>query len=102
MRFLRYPFKPLRMRLKNLIENWPCSITLIVIKEIVKLHEEQNMTSGVPILNKIPILQALFERKGNYTQNRKLLILLKALIVIPPEHEPTPAQMGQGWDMAGN
>ena len=57
------------------------------------------MTSGVPILNKIPILQALFERKGHYTQNRKLLILLKALIVIPAEHEPTPAQMGDGWGM---
>ena len=47
----------------------------------------------VPILNKIPLVSFFFDRKGNYISNRKLLILLKANIVIPAEHEPTPAQV---------
>jgi Flp pilus assembly secretin CpaC/tetratricopeptide (TPR) repeat protein len=59
-----------------------------------KAHEQQDLRSGVPILNKIPILSFFFERKGNYVANSKLLILLKANIVIPKEHEPTPAQLG--------
>jgi type II secretory pathway component GspD/PulD (secretin) len=59
-----------------------------------KVHEGQDLRSGVPILNKIPILSFFFERKGNFVSNRKLLILLKASIVIPKEHEPTPAQLG--------
>lgn len=60
----------------------------------LKIHEERQQRSGVPILNKIPLLSLLFERKGIYTTNRKLLILLKAKIVIPDEHAPTPAQLG--------
>jgi hypothetical protein len=36
----------------------------------------------------------LFERKGKSIANKKLLILLKADIVIPAEHEPTAAQLG--------
>ncbi|MEX1025635.1 MAG: hypothetical protein WD226_11225 [Planctomycetota bacterium] len=59
-----------------------------------KIHENQDLRSGVPILNKIPLLRFLFERKGNYVTNRKLLVLLKANIVILAEHEPTPAQLG--------
>lgn len=59
-----------------------------------KVHEEQNLNSGVPILNKIPLLSVFFSRKGNYINNRKLLILLKASIVMWQEHQPTPAQMG--------
>ncbi len=59
-----------------------------------KIHEEKNFESGIPILNKIPFLSFIFNRKGNFVTNRKLLILLKATIVIPEEHEPTPAQMG--------
>ena len=58
------------------------------------ISEKKNLRSGVPILNKIPILSALFERKGSLVSNRKLLILLNANIVIPSELEPTPAQMG--------
>lgn len=60
-----------------------------------KVHEEQNYSSGVPILNKVPLLSAFFERKGNYINNRKLLILLSAQIVLWQEHTPTPAQLGQ-------
>ncbi|MCB9910560.1 MAG: hypothetical protein H6829_09885 [Planctomycetes bacterium] len=60
----------------------------------MKEIERQSYNSGVPILNKIPLLSALFDRKGNYVSNRKLLILLRADIVIPAEIEPTPAEMG--------
>ncbi len=60
----------------------------------MKEIERQSYNSGVPILNKIPILSALFDRKGNYVSNRKLLILLRADIVIPAEIEPTNAEMG--------
>lgn len=60
----------------------------------LKVTDRQDQHSGVPILNKIPIVSFFFDRKGNYVSNRKLLILLKANIVIPQEHEPTPAQLG--------
>ena len=59
----------------------------------LKVSDKQDNKSGVPILNKIPIVSFFFERKGQYVSNRKLLILLKAVIVIPQEHEPTKAQM---------
>ena len=59
-----------------------------------KVHEEQNYSSGVPILNKIPLISAFFSRKGNYINNRKLLILLKASIVLWQEHTPSKAQLG--------
>jgi type II secretory pathway component GspD/PulD (secretin) len=60
----------------------------------LKNSEKKSLRSGVPILNKIPFISALFERKGNSISNRKLMILLKAEIIIPSEHEPTPAQLG--------
>ncbi len=65
-----------------------------------KIHENQDLRSGVPILNKIPILSFLFERQGTFVSNRKLLILLKAKIIIPGESEPTPAQMGLDQSLA--
>lgn len=61
----------------------------------LKVSEKKDMTSGVPILSKVPLLRVLFERKGTYESNRKLLILLKAGIVIPAEIEPTDAQLGR-------
>ena len=60
----------------------------------LKTSDKKDQRSGVPILNKIPVLSAFFERKGTYSANRKLLILLNANIVIPVEIEPTPAQLG--------
>ncbi len=60
----------------------------------MKVHEEQDLRTGVPILNKIPILSFFFERQGTFVTNRKLLVLIKAAIVIPTEHEPTAAQLG--------
>jgi hypothetical protein len=60
----------------------------------LKTSDKKDQRSGVPILNRIPVLSAFFERKGTYSANRKLLILLNANIVIPVEKEPTPAQLG--------
>ena len=65
-----------------------------------KIHQNQDLRSGVPILNKIPIISFLFERQGTFISNRKLLILLKAKIVIPEENEPSPAQMGMDTSLA--
>ncbi len=53
----------------------------------MKVSDKQDMHSGVPILNKIPIISFFFDRKGQYVSNRKLLILLKASIVITSEHD---------------
>lgn len=61
----------------------------------LKVSENKDYQSGVPIVNEIPIVSMLFERKGVYNHNKKLLILLKATIVIPAEHEPTPAETGE-------
>jgi type II secretory pathway component GspD/PulD (secretin) len=66
----------------------------------MKVHENQDLRSGVPILNKIPLISFLFERQGTFITNRKLLILLKAKIVIPQEGEPSPAQMGMDESLA--
>lgn len=61
----------------------------------LKVSDKRSLTSGVPLLNKIPVVRFLFERRGTYVSNQKLLILIHANIVIPEEHEPTAAQMGQ-------
>lgn len=59
----------------------------------LKVSDKQDQSSGVPFLNKIPLVSFFFSRQGKYVSNRKLLILLKANIVIPQESEPTPAQI---------
>jgi len=66
----------------------------------MKIHQNQDLRSGVPVLNKIPLVSFLFERQGTFVSNRKLLILLKANIVIPAEHEPTPSQLGMDSTLA--
>lgn len=58
----------------------------------LKISDKQDLASGVPILNKIPLVSFFFNRQGKYVSNRKLLILLNANIVIPQEHEPTRVQ----------
>ncbi len=60
----------------------------------MKESDKSNQRSGVPILNKIPVLSVFFERKGTFISNRKLLILLRANILIPTELEPSDAEMG--------
>ncbi len=52
----------------------------------------QKLDSGIPFLNKIPLLSFFFSRKGDFQQNKKLLILVRAKVVIPEEHEPAMAQ----------
>ena len=54
----------------------------------MKLNERQQIESGVPILKDIPILSFFFSRKGTFTLNSKLIILLRASIVITEEYEP--------------
>lgn len=60
----------------------------------LKVSDRQEQSSGVPLLSKIPVVRFFFSRQGSYISNRKLMILLNASIVIPIEHEPTPAQLG--------
>jgi type II secretory pathway component GspD/PulD (secretin) len=66
----------------------------------MKVHENQDLRSGVPILNKIPLVSFFFERQGTFVSNRKLLILLKASIVIPAELEPSESQLGLDASLA--
>lgn len=60
----------------------------------LKVSDKKDYRSGVPIVNKIPLVSMLFERKGKFVSNRKLLILLRADIVIPSEEEPSDARLG--------
>jgi type II secretory pathway component GspD/PulD (secretin) len=60
----------------------------------LKVSDKQENRSGVPILDRIPVVRFLFERQGTYVSNRKLLILINASIVIPEEHEPEQSQLG--------
>jgi type II secretory pathway component GspD/PulD (secretin) len=60
----------------------------------MKIHDEQDLRSGVPILNQVPIISFFFQKQGTFITNRKLLVLIKAKILIPTEHEPTPSQLG--------
>ena len=60
----------------------------------LKVSEKQDLHSSIPIVDKVPIVRFLFQRQGTYAANQKLLILVTATIVIPQEHEPTPAQSG--------
>ncbi|MFT7484327.1 MAG: type II secretory pathway component GspD/PulD (secretin)/tetratricopeptide (TPR) repeat protein [Candidatus Paceibacteria bacterium] len=60
----------------------------------LKTSGTKDYRSGVPILNKIPLISMLFERKGKYIARKKLMVLLRADIVIPSESEPTGAQLG--------
>ncbi|HZM00664.1 MAG TPA: hypothetical protein VFD43_10470 [Planctomycetota bacterium] len=56
----------------------------------LKRSVEQNQESGVPFLSDIPVLGGVFSRQGEYTSKRKLIILMKASIVVPEENEPSP------------
>ncbi len=55
-------------------------------------NENQDQQSGIPILSQIPIVKFFFSRSGEFHRNKKLLILLRAKIVIPQEHEPRLSQ----------
>jgi Flp pilus assembly secretin CpaC/tetratricopeptide (TPR) repeat protein len=53
-----------------------------------KIIDQQDMESGIPYLNKIPILSFFFQRQGTYESYRRLVILLTANIIIPEERAP--------------
>lgn len=55
----------------------------------MRLTERQHQISGVPFFKDLPGLSFLFSRKGNYVLNRKLLILIRASIILTEEHAPT-------------
>ena len=54
----------------------------------MRLVERQNLESGVPVLKDLPGLSFFFSRKGTSLQNRKILILIRARIVLMDELEP--------------
>ena len=54
----------------------------------MKLAERQKQVAGVPILMDIPLLGFFFSRKGTFIRNRKILILIRANIIISEEHQP--------------
>ncbi|MEY2716157.1 MAG: hypothetical protein RIT24_2500 [Planctomycetota bacterium] len=62
----------------------------------MRLVERQNLVSGVPVLKDLPGLSFFFSRKGNSLQNRKILILINAKIVIMKEMEPTVVAQPDG------
>ena len=55
----------------------------------MKIINQQNLESGIPLLNRIPILSFFFSRKGEYESYQKLIILLSARIIVPEEFEPS-------------
>jgi general secretion pathway protein D len=57
----------------------------------MRLVERQSIRSGVPVLQDIPGLSFFFSRQGTSLQNRKILILIRARIVIMDELAPTPS-----------
>jgi Flp pilus assembly secretin CpaC/tetratricopeptide (TPR) repeat protein len=58
----------------------------------MKSTQKQKFESGVPILKDIPFVGFFFRKKGTYNANKKILILLRAKIIIPSETEPDLSQ----------
>ncbi len=54
----------------------------------MKTAERQKQESGIPILKDLPLLGFFFSRKGTFIENRKVIILIKATIIMSEEHEP--------------
>ena len=50
--------------------------------------EETKRDSGVPWLNKVPVLNFFLSRQGVFEERRNLLVLIRARIVRPEENEP--------------
>jgi tetratricopeptide (TPR) repeat protein len=59
----------------------------------MRLVERQNLRSTVPLLGSLPGLSWLFSRNGTSVQNRKILILIRAKIVVMEEMEPAAAML---------
>ncbi|MEM7204259.1 MAG: hypothetical protein AAF628_28630 [Planctomycetota bacterium] len=54
----------------------------------MKLAEKQFQESRIPVLGSLPGLSFLFSRKGTFIRNRKIVILIRATIVVPDETAP--------------
>lgn len=59
----------------------------------MKLAEKTQLVSGVPILKDLPGLSFLFSRRGTHIQNKKILILVRAAVVMPREGEPSTSDL---------
>jgi type II secretory pathway component GspD/PulD (secretin) len=68
----------------------------------MRLLERIDRQSGVPILSSIPILSFFFSRQEHVIQHRKILILIRAKIILSEEYEPllAPARP-RGAPLAG-
>ncbi|MCA8974872.1 MAG: hypothetical protein KDC98_09120, partial [Planctomycetes bacterium] len=62
----------------------------------MRLVEKQNLRSTVPFFGSLPGLSWLFSRNGTSVQNRKILILIRAKIILMDEHEPRSVTMPDG------
>lgn len=62
----------------------------------MKLVERMYLRSGVPLLKDLPGLSFLFSRQGTSTLNRKILILIRARIILMSEHEPAAVTLPDG------
>jgi type II secretory pathway component GspD/PulD (secretin) len=65
----------------------------------MRLVERQNLRSSVPLLGSLPGLSWLFSRNGTSVQNRKILILIRAKIVLMEELEPNAAALPNAADL---
>jgi type II secretory pathway component GspD/PulD (secretin) len=65
----------------------------------MRLVERQNLRSTVPLLGDLPGLSWLFSRNGTSVQNRKILILIRARIVLMEEAEPSPMSLPGAADL---
>jgi Flp pilus assembly secretin CpaC/tetratricopeptide (TPR) repeat protein len=65
----------------------------------MRLVERQNLRSTVPLLGSVPGLGWLFSRNGTSVQNRKILILIRARIVVMEELEPNAALLTAPADL---
>ena len=68
----------------------------------MRLVERQNLRSTVPLLGSLPGLSWLFSRNGTSVQNRKIIILIRAKIVLMEEMEPNPALLPQAAGISMN
>ena len=64
----------------------------------MRLLERIDRQSGVPILSSIPILSFFFSRQEHVIQHRKILIMIRAKIILSEEYEPllAPARPNAG------
>jgi general secretion pathway protein D len=60
----------------------------------MKMAERTRQKSGIPILKDIPIISFFFSRTGTFIQNEKILILVRASIVLNEEYYPTVPDEG--------